>query len=122
MTYTLWNWLLKNWPHFEYDRTLLAELEYTFLQNSGTLLGVLKHFNDKDREDFLVDILSNEAIKTSEIEGEYLDRDSVQSSIKRNLGLSVDKRKVPPARIWYCGNNGRFISQLQPTIDTQYIV
>jgi len=36
-------------------------------------------------------------LKTSEIEGEYLDRDSLQSSIKRNLGLAVDRRKVPPA-------------------------
>lgn len=97
MMYTTWNWLLKNWPHFKYDKDLLSELEFKFLQNNGTLVGVLKHFNNKDREDFLVDILSNEAIKTSEIEGEYLDRDSVQSSIKRNLGLSLDKRKVPPA-------------------------
>ena len=42
-------------------------------------------------------MLFRSALKTSEIEGEILNRDSVQSSIKRNLGLSVDNRKVPPA-------------------------
>jgi Fic family protein len=38
-----------------------------------------------------------EAIKTSEIEGEILNRESVQSSIKKNLGLAVTNTKVAPA-------------------------
>ena len=97
MSYEIWNWLLKNWPHFTYDTEALKELELAFSQNSGMVLGVLKHINDDSRDDLLVEILSDEAMKTSEIEGEILNRDSVQSSIKRNLGLSVDKRKVPPA-------------------------
>lgn len=93
----MWNWLHKTWPHFSYDKEALKELEYAFSKKSGMVLGVLKHFKKEDSDHFLVEILSNEAMKTSEIEGEYLDRDSVQSSIKRNLGLDVDKRKVPPA-------------------------
>ena len=97
MYYKIWNWLLKKWPHFSYDEEALKVLEYAFTQNSGMVLGVLKHIRDDSRDDLLVDILSDEAIKTSEIEGEILNRDSVQSSIKRNLGLSVEKRKVPPA-------------------------
>jgi len=97
MTYTLWNWMLKNWPRFTYDKEVLKKLELTFSQNSGTVLGVLKHINKYEKDNLLVEVLSDEAIKTSEIEGEILNRDSVQSSIKRNLGLSVDKRKVSPA-------------------------
>ncbi len=97
MTSILWNWLLKNWPQFTYDKEILAELEQTFIQNSGTVVGALKHVTSDSKDDLLVEILSNEAIKTSEIEGEFLNRDSVQSSIKRNLGLNVEKRKVPPA-------------------------
>ncbi|NTU56507.1 MAG: Fic family protein, partial [Anaerolineales bacterium] len=38
-----------------------------------------------------------EALKTSEIEGEYLDRDSLQSSICRQFGLNTDNRKISPA-------------------------
>ena len=92
-----WNWLLKNWPKFTYDKEQLKELEHTFIQNSGTVIGALKHVTKNSKDDLLVEILSNEAIKTSEIEGELLNRESVQSSIKRNLGLKVEKRKVPPA-------------------------
>jgi Fic family protein len=41
--------------------------------------------------------MSTEAINTSEIEGEILDRNSVQSSIRRNFGLATDNRRIPPA-------------------------
>ncbi len=97
MTNILWNWLLKNWPQFTYDKESLTELEQAFIQNSGTIVGALKHVTSDSKDDLLVEILSNEAMKTSEIEGEFLNRDSVQSSIKKNLGLTVEKRKVPPA-------------------------
>ncbi len=97
MAYNVWNWMLKDWPRFTYDAKALEVLEYQFSENSGTVFGVLKHVQEESKNDFLVEILSDEAIKTSEIEGEVLNRDSVQSSIKKNLGLAVDKRKVPPA-------------------------
>ena len=89
--------MLKEWPRFTYNEEALEALEYQFSENSGTVFGVLKHVQEESKDDFLVEILSDEAVKTSEIEGEYLDRDSVQSSIKKNLGLSVEKRKIPPA-------------------------
>ena len=92
-----WNWLLKKWPHFTYDKEALWELEFQFSQNTGTAFGVLKHITQNSKDDLLVEILSTEALKTSEIEGEILNRESVQSSSKMNLGLITDKRKVPPA-------------------------
>jgi len=97
MAFKKWNWQLKEWPHFSFDETILKTLEYRFSQNSGTVLGALKHIQDGDKNTLLVEILSNEAFNTSVIEGEYLDRDSIQSSIKRNLGLATDKRRIPPA-------------------------
>jgi Fic family protein len=97
MSYKTWNWNLKNWPHFSYNKDVMEKLELQFSQNTGTVFGAIKHIEGVSKDDLLVDILSNEAIKTSEIEGEILNRDSVQSSIKKNLGLSVEKRKIPPA-------------------------
>jgi Fic family protein len=97
MSYKKWNWLQENWPNFTFNKEALKELEYQFSKKSGLLLGVLKHINDNSKDDLLVDILSNEAVKTSEIEGEYLNRESVQSSIKKNLGLVADTRKVKPS-------------------------
>jgi Fic family protein len=40
--------------------------------------------------------VSSEALSTSEIEGEVLDRASVQSSVRREFGLTTDKRQVGP--------------------------
>lgn len=97
MAYNVWNWMLKDWPQFSYDAKVLEMLEYQFSENSGTVFGVLKHVQEESKDNFLVEVLSDEAVKTSEIEGEYLNRDSVQSSIKKNLGLAVEKRKIPPA-------------------------
>jgi len=42
-----------------------------------------------DKNDLIVELLSNEAIKTSEIEGEFLDRESLQASIRREFGLGM---------------------------------
>lgn len=57
----------------------------------------MKHINQNSKNDILIDILCDEAVKTSKIEGEYLNRLSIQSSIKKNLGLSVEQQKATPA-------------------------
>jgi len=93
----IWNWQQKDWPHFRYDSTALSELESKFLQQSGVLLGAAKHLGLEETNALLVDQLSTEALKTSEIEGEILSRDSLQSSIRRNFGLAIDNRRVPAA-------------------------
>lgn len=97
MATKLWNWRHKQWPNFSYDVEALKTFEYKFSENKGIVLGSLKHIDKDSKDDILVDILSDEAVKTSKIEGDYLDRISVQSSIKRNLGLSTEKQKVTPA-------------------------
>lgn len=96
MTRILWNWELEKWPHFSYDAGALQELEHRFIQGTGLVLGAFKHVNDEERSQLLVTIMSDEAMNTSEIEGEYLNRDSIQASIRKNLGLEVDNRKIPP--------------------------
>ena len=93
----IWNWQQKNWPEFQYDCSALGELESWFLRQSGVLQGTLKHIGEDDKVRFTVDLMSTEAINTSGIEGEILDRDSVQSSIRRNFGLATEQRRIPPA-------------------------
>lgn len=97
MTAFKWNWQHEDWPKFTFDETALKELEYQFLQSSGIALGAFKHISDNEKDELLIEVLSDEALKTSQIEGEYLDRDSIQASIKRNLGLDVENRKIPAA-------------------------
>ena len=92
-----WNWQQKDWPDFRYDTRALTGIEEQFLHRSGLLFGAYKHISDEEKANLTVDLISNEALKTSEIEGELLNRDSIQSSIRRNFGLKTDDRKIPPA-------------------------
>ena len=92
-----WNWEQNSWPDFTYQPEPLRELEEQLLVGSGMLSGAFKHLDEQDASHIRVEIISNEAIKTSEIEGEYLDRDSVQSSIRRHFGLQTDAAQAPPA-------------------------
>ena len=93
----MWNWQQKNWPNFVYNKSALYNLEKDFIYKSGLLIGAYTHVYEDDKTSLVIDIISDEALKTSEIEGEYLNRDSVQSSIRRNFGLSTDHRKIGPA-------------------------
>jgi len=92
-----WNWQQEDWPNFRYDRSQLEGLEAQFLKKEGLLLGAFKHLNKEDKSILTIDIISNEALKTSEIEGEYLNRESVQSSIRRQFGFQTEKRKIAPS-------------------------
>jgi Domain of unknown function (DUF4172) len=69
--------------------------EEHFLRESGVLAGSVKHLGPGDQEQLTVEAISTEAVTTSEIEGEILDRASVQSSIRRasagNWGLRPTK-------------------------------
>ncbi len=88
-----WNWQQTDWPKFTWDEGRLADAERQFLMGGGILVGGLTHLEDEDRIQLIVDAMSTEAITTSEIEGEILNRSSVQSSIQRQLGLAVGKQR-----------------------------
>lgn len=87
MTTQKWNWQLADWPNFIYNINNVEKYEHDFLQQSGVTLGINKHLQDDERQELLITLISNEALKTSEIEGEILDRESLQSSIKKQFGL-----------------------------------
>ncbi len=67
------------------------------LGNSGRFTGAALHLADDERVALTIELMASEALKTSEIEGEILDRDSVQSSLRRHFGLQTDGRRIGPA-------------------------
>jgi Fic family protein len=89
-----WIWQDKDFPNFEYDTSSWINLEKEFYQNSGIIIGKLSHLNSSNLENLKIEILTQEALSTSSIEGEILRRESVQSSIRKHLGLKTDNRKV----------------------------
>src|SRR5882762_11373512 len=92
-----WNWQQARWPNFIYDSKVLEPLEQQFLVQSGEFVGACKHIGGDDQETLRIELISDEAVKTSEIEGEVLNRESVQSSLRKQFGLGGDERKIPPA-------------------------
>ncbi|MBA8667893.1 Fic family protein [Holosporaceae bacterium 'Namur'] len=93
----IWNWQQEDWPNFKYDKSVLEESENNFLKNSGILIGAFKHLSENNKKKLTIEIIGNEALKTSEIEGEYLNRNSIQSSIRRQFGLQTDNHAITPA-------------------------
>jgi len=92
-----WNWQRPDWPNFTWNPERLKKAEPQFLIETGVLAGTVKHLAQPDRDQLTVEGITTEAVTTSEIEGEILDRASVQSSIRRQFGLATDRRNVPPA-------------------------
>lgn len=92
-----WNWQRPDWPDFTWNHTRLAKAEEQFLIGGGMFAGIVRHLDDADKDQLTVESMSAEAVTTSEIEGEILDSASVQSSIRRQLGLGVDHRRVGSA-------------------------
>ena len=80
-----WVWQHEKYPAFPYDKNQLKELLISLEYKRGLLDGMAKFFTKRDRVDVEVNILTEEALNTSAIEGEYLQRDSVQSSLKKRL-------------------------------------
>ena len=80
MTYI---WQNKNWPRFSWDSERLITLLADARKKQGLILGKGELLNLNDISYFL----SEEAMTTSEIEGEKLDSTSVRSSVARRLGL-----------------------------------
>ena len=90
-----WNWQLSKWPKFIYDLSLTDELEKEFLQKIGGAVAVLKYLGDEKKRQFTVEILCTEGLNSAEIEGEILERESLQSSIQRHFGFITDHKKIP---------------------------
>jgi Fic family protein len=93
----VWNWQQSDWPDFAYDSARLLALESRLLHESGLLFGAFAHLEDAEQRALTVDLIGDEALMTARIEGEYLDRDSLESSLLREFGLTEDPRRVAPA-------------------------
>lgn len=83
----IYNWQMPDWPKFTYDISAIFDELTQFSQQIGRVSGIIDALPEGTQLETLIDIMVSEAIKTSEIEGEYLSRADVMSSIRNNLGL-----------------------------------
>ncbi len=89
----VYNWQQPDWPNFRYELAEVEEMLFAFAEETGHISGVLKALPAPMQNEAIIDMMVAEAIKTSEIEGEYLSRKDVMSSIRNNLGLN--KKPAP---------------------------
>ncbi len=85
-----WNWQLPSWPQFHYNPDEIAHFERKFLLGSGSNFAFLNTISQQEQRQFAVEILSLEGQQSSKIEGEILERESLQSSIRKHFGLQDD--------------------------------
>jgi Fic family protein len=82
-------WQRNDWPHWVYDHKRLAPLLAQLHLAQGYLLGRMHDLGLDLRNQATLRILTEDVLKTSEIEGETLKLDSVRSSIARRLGVDI---------------------------------
>jgi Fic family protein len=82
-------WQLPDWPHFTHDATALAAPLAQVHRAQGLLMGRMAELGLAQREQATLQVLTQEVVKTSEIEGERLSLDAVRSSIARKLGMDI---------------------------------
>jgi Fic family protein len=84
-----------NWLKFEWDQHGLATQLAAVRHRQGRLIGRMQALGFPLREEAVLQTLTEDVLKSSEIEGEILDRDQVRSSIARRLGM--DTAALPAA-------------------------
>ena len=82
-------WQLPDWPHLAFDATALAAPLAQVHRAQGMLAGRMAELGLAQRDQATLQVLTQEVITTSAIEGERLDLDAVRSSVARKLGLDI---------------------------------
>jgi Fic family protein len=80
---------LEDWPQFGWDHAGLQRKLAAVRNRQGRLTGRMEELGFKTRSEANLEALTEEVTKSSEIEGEALNRDQVRSSIARRLGVDI---------------------------------
>ena len=87
-------WEQSSWPSMKWDEGALAAPLAATRHEQGKLLGKMEAVGFDLREEAMLQTLTQDVVKTSEIEGENLDTQQVRSSIARRLGINIGA--LPP--------------------------
>lgn len=79
----------QGWPHFVWSQELLLEQLAAVRHRQGRLIGRMEALGFELRSEAVLETLAEDVRKSSEIEGERLDREQVRSSLARRLGIDI---------------------------------
>lgn len=80
---------LPDWPRFRWSQDALLVRLAAVRHRQGRLIGRMESLGFSSRAEATLNTLTQDVLKSSEIEGEILDRDQVRSSIARHLGIDI---------------------------------
>jgi len=80
---------LKNWPDFKWNQETIIPKLIAVRHRQGLLLGKMGNLGFMIKEEAILNTLTLDVLKSSEIEGEILNPDQVRSSIARRLGMDI---------------------------------
>ncbi len=78
-----------NWPNFIWKNDEIINLLSEARNLQGRLIGKMESLGFELRSEAMLDTLTLDVLKSSEIEGEYLNPDQVRSSVARKLGIEI---------------------------------
>ena len=78
-----------DWPRFRLDQESLAGKLATTRHLQGRLIGRMERLGFQLRAEATLRSLTEEILKSNEIEGEHLDKEQVRSSVARRLGIDI---------------------------------
>jgi Fic family protein len=93
-----YNWQQNYWPEFNFDPNKIEDTILLFMEKTGRVDGLLSALPESLQTETIIDIMVSEAIKSSAIEGEFISRSDVMSSIKTNLGLNANTKQIHDLR------------------------
>ena len=79
----------ENWPEFFWNNEIIAAPLAAVRHRQGLLLGRMEALGFPQRDEAILQTLTSDVLKSSEIEGELLDEQQVRSSIARRLGMDI---------------------------------
>jgi Fic family protein len=85
---------LPDWPNFSWDQERLSPLLIHWRHQQGRLIGKMESLGFTLREEAILQTLTQDVVKSSEIEGETLDKALVRSSVARHLGIDIGGLKT----------------------------
>src|SRR5690606_41798230 len=80
---------IEGWPRLDWRADALADRLAAVRHRQGLLLGRMHTLGFDLRAEAVLETLTEDVLKSSEIEGELLDKDQVRSSIARRLGMDI---------------------------------
>ena len=109
----IYNWQHLDWPNFIFDDSVIDSLCMKVALELGELKGLIDSLPNDIQQETILQFMISEAIKTSEIEGEFFSRQDIMASIKKNLGIGDNLDQIRD-------KNAQGIGKLMVTVRYSY--